>query len=452
MILRINFFIVAFLFALCSSLRIPFIPELQLFLLVSYTFKRKKIDYQVVMLLATILCTHHYAIPDSIFREDGALYPSIYTRAYGSLKILDLLVVFLFTISLPKFFKSNILRLLYIKGMPSFFLLTSLIGIFFLNRETFAKDQFMFIARSYLLFFVLFIQTIDFSKKQYLELSKLVILSWTLKMFLAILIPHAHPLYRTILGLDGIIFFAGDEYMTLPFFFAIIMCIKGRNLDVKKMMKVLLFIFILTLIAQRKGGIPIFISFFLLIWFHYREYRLGSFFLKLYYVAYTFIMFLFLYYIDYLFSDPLLLIAFSEYSTLANVAVDSISYIYNHNFLEFIFGISPFGKYEIINLPSVLDHFMSFGKEVGEKFRYQFWSFPLGRCLLNVGCLGFLASIYYHFKSMKWSLPKFFMIISAIPVCYYSNLTPVSAFAMGILFSFLYNEPRMNSNETYTLS
>lgn len=451
MVLKINFFIIAFFFALCSSLRIPFIPEFQLVLLICYTFKRKKIDYQVIMLLATILCTHHYVIPDSIFREDGASYPSIYTRAYGGLKILDLLVVFLFSMSFTKFFSRNILRLLYIKGLPSFFLLTSLVGILFLNKETFAKDQFLFIMRSYLLFFVLFIQTVDFNKDQYLKLSKLVIFSWTLKMLLAILVPHVHPLYRTIFGLNGIIFFAGDEYMTLPFFFAIIMCIKGKSLNIKKMIKILLFIFVLTLIAQRKGGVPIFISFFLLIWFHYKECRLGGFFLKLYYVAYTFIMFLFLYYIDYIFSDSLILLAFGEYSTLANVAVDSICNIFNHNLGEFILGISPFGKYEIINLPSLLDHFMSFGKEVGEKFRYQFWSFPLGRCLLNVGFAGFLVSIYYHFKAMKWSLPKFFMIISAIPVCYYSNLTPVTAFAMGILFSFLYNESKTHSNKTNTL-
>ena len=436
---RPKFIYIAVFFALLSSFRIPVLPELQLLAIVLYTFKRQKIDINVIFLVTTVLCTHHYAIPDIIFREDGASYPSIYTKAYGSIKLLDLLIIFLFTASLPAFYNRNILRFFYIPGFPTILLVSAFFGLIFLNSQTFSKENFLFLSRSYLLLFVMFIQTIHLSKKDFIQLAKLIIFSWGIKMFFAILIPQEHPLYRSILGINGTIFFAGDEYMTLPYFFVILLYLSHSNKQVKSLYKAIWIIFVMTLIAQRKGSIPIFLGLLFLIYSYSNKKWLGSLFLKTYYTCFSLLLFLFLYNIDHIIQNPLIQLAFYEYSELSRVAVDSISNIYHSNILEFIFGISPFGKYEIINLPTELDHLTSFGKEVGEKFRYQLWSFPLSRCILNVGILGCLTVYIYYIKALRLPLPLFYLTIICIPICYYENLTPVNAFAIGIVYAFMYN-------------
>lgn len=441
---KYKFFYLALFFAIISSLRIPFVPELQLLLFVTYVLKERRISNNAIFLLTTILCTHHYVIPDFVFRADGSDYPSIYTRAYGAVKLLDLLIVFIFSISLKSLYERNILKLFYINGLPSFLLITSLFGFIFLNRETFAIDNYLFISRSYLLFFAIFINTLNLSRTEYIKLSKLIIFAWSCKMFFAIIIPHPNPMYRTILGIDGIIFFAGDEYMTLPYLFVILLLLYDSRKKIEGLYKYIWIIFIMTLIAQRKGGIPIFVNLFLIFYFYSNRKRFGSILLKFYIVFFSVLQFLFLYNIDKLTTDPLLKLAFIEYSQFSHIAVDSLNHILKTNIWEFLFGISPYGKYEILNLPAELDHMTSFGSEVGEIYRYQLWSFPLGRCILNVGLIGFWMVYFYSIKAMRYSLPIFYLVLACIPLCYYTNLTPVNAFSMGIVFSFLYNISKHN--------
>lgn len=441
-----KFYYIGFAFVILSGLRVPFLPELQLIILAISVLYTRKLDFRIILLLATILCTHHYVIPDFVYRADGSDYPSIYTRAYGGVKILDVLVCFVFALSLPLFIRRNILKIFYMKGLPNILLFTSFIGIFFLSHQEVAVDQALFIIRSYLLFFAIFIICVALTKEQFLELSKLIIFCWILKMVIAILIPHSHPLARSILGFNGIIFFAGDEYMSLPLYFAIILVIRGMNANFSKIYIMLFFILLLTMIAQRKGALQILLPFTALVWCYQHKSKLGIGILKFYYVLSAFILFFFLLNIKQLTSDPLILLAFREYSAFAEISIDSLEFLYKTNPLGFIFGISPFGKYEIIGLPAEMDHMMSFGKEVGEVFRYQFWSFPLGRCILNVGLIGFIYVLFYYFKACKYSAFIFFLIISSISICYYTNLTPVMAFAQGIVFAFLYNQMSKHRN------
>lgn len=443
------FFGIAGLFALASATRFTFLPEIQVLILLFYTIRRKGIDNNVVFLLATIFCTHHYAIPDIVFREDGAAYPSIYTKAYGGIKVLDLIIIFLVCLSIPKFYHRNILKIFYIPGLPTFLLISAFLGLIFLNNSTFSKDNFLFLSRSYLLFFVLFIQTIKFTKREFFMFAWLIIFSWSIKMFFSILIPHAHPMYRTIFGIDGIIFFTGDEYMTLPYFFVMLLCLSSSKVHLKYIYFTIFLVFSMTLISQRKGAIPIFLGLIYLIYCYSNRKRIGSNLLKVYYSFFSLLLFLFLYNINDITDDPLIRFAFYEYSEFSHIAIDSIGKILHTNFFEFLFGISPFGKYEIINLPDALDHLTSFGKEVGEKFRYQLWSFPQGRCILNVGLLGLLIVYAYFVNAFRYKLPYFYLTIICVPICYYENLTPVNAFAMGIVYAFMYNVSR---NRKWNLS
>lgn len=429
-----RYYIIAIIFAICSSARIPFLPEFQFFLLLCSIMHYKKINYNVILLLTTILCTHHYVIPDSTYRFLSDSYPSIYTRSYGAIKIFDLLVIIVFLFSVKKM--KYLLSLFSYKRLPGILLVTSFIGCVFLSHETFAKDQFLFLSRNYLFFISIFLSTYHFNKRQFIVLSKLAILAWITKMIFAILIPHPHPLFREILGFDGIIFFAGDEYLTIPYYLMILLLL-DVNMNMKKIFCAVSFVLLLTIIAQRKGGISVLLPFLLLCYAYYHKKRLLGNIVKCYYIVSSALIFLFLSFPSKLIENDLLLLAFEEYSNLAQVSYDSVRNIFNNNLYEALFGISPFGKYEIIGLEPIYDHPFSYGEEVGERFRYMLWSFPLGRCILNVGIIGFILVVFKMLCSARLNIPMFYLTITAIPVCYYYNLTPVLAFAMGIIFSVM---------------
>lgn len=447
---RINYYYVGFLFAFLSSIRLPFLPEFQLILFIVTIVYDKKISFNAILFLATILCTHHYVVPDFVLRFNSAEYPSIYTRAYGGIKLLDILVVLLFIVSLPLFIKRNVLKIFYIKGLPTILFVLAYLGANYLNSYHFALDQSLFIIRSYILFLSIFILCLNFSSKQYYNLSRLIIFCWIIKMTFAILIPHPHPLWRSILGIDGAIFFAGDEYLTIPYYLCILILI-NKKIQFKTIKKCIICVFLLTMIAQRKGAIPVLIGFYLIVLFYHNKNIFGTLLMKMYYVFNSIFIYLFLYNVPYIFSDPLIILAFDEYSNFAHIAIDSLKELCNTDIYNFLCGITPFGKYEIINLPSYMDHEMSFGKEVGEAFRYQFWSFPFDRCILNTGLIGFILYLGYRIYAIKYNLIYMFLLMSSMSVCYYYNMTPVSAFAMGITYAFLYNYQKSIYEKNYIL-
>ncbi len=435
---NLNYYAIGAFFAFLSGLRMPYLPEIQFILLIIVLIVDRGVKFRFILFLAMVLCTHHYVVPDYIWRFDSSGYPSIYTRAYGAIKILDLLVILLFGLSIQYWHSRNILRLFYIKGLPTILLYSSWLGILYLNKDTLAFDQTLFIIRSYLLFVAVFVLCLNLDLEKFDKLARLIVFCWIMKMSVAILIPHPHPLWRNILGINGAIFFAGDEYLTIPIYIAILILI-NKTINFTKIKQCIWFIFLLTMIAQRKGAIPVLLGFYLVVVFYQNKNRIGTIIIKLYYVINAILIFTFLYYVPKIFYDPLIILAFDEYTNFAHIAIDSLNKISQSDPYNFICGISPFGKYEIINLPSYMDHEMSFGKEVGEIYRYQFWSFPFGRCVLNTGVAGFIIFIIYRIKSMKYNLMYMFILISCMPVCYYYNMTPVDAFAMGISYAFIYN-------------
>lgn len=424
--------------ALLSSLRIPILPELEFGLFVLYTIKKRGLDYDGLIFLFLILCTHHYAIPDAVFREDASSYPSIYTKQIGAIKILDLLIVYLFIISYKYY--DRILKVFSIKSLPTVLLITSFFGFISPSRLHLSSDIFLFIARSYLLILTIFINSIHFSKKQFSTLAYLAVVCWISKMIFSILFPHPHPWYREILGYNGIMYFAGDEYMYIPAYLAIIVYIFRDKIVYKKTLRILFLTLLLVIIAQRKGGIPILFSFILLVSFYYHKNTFLSNCLKVYYVFSGLIIFLFLLFIDHLVNDELILLAFSEYHILSKVSWDSFINLFSSGGIwSGFWGITPFGKYEVIGLPNIADHFMAWGTEVGEKYRYQLWVFPFGRCIMNAGLWGWLIFLLYYIKIFRYQLPLFFLTISCFVFCIYGNITPVCALSIGFSLAFIYN-------------
>ncbi len=437
--MKINkYYLLAVIFGFLSSIRVIVLPEIQFILAVMFLFKNRGLSKSFIFFLMTIFCTHHYAIPDAFYRFNSELYPSIYTKAYSGIKILDVLIVFLFLFSIKKI--KNVKRLLN-KKFPFILIFIAPLGIIFLSKEKIAFDIFLFTLRSYMLFFVFFVETLNFRKLDYIKLSKLIVFSWTIKMFFAILIPHNSPLYREIFGIKGIIFFAGDEYLTIGIYYAIFCATKAfQKKELLRSFFSLNFILLLTIISQRKGAIPYFtfINVMLLVYYFYKNKTLHKLY-NFYVILSPIITFIFIAW-GYNFLNPLIKLAISEYHELSLSALKSIMNIQNTNIYSFLFGISPFGKYEIIDLNPLNDHLMSFGKEVGEKYRYQLWTIPGDRLLLNTGLIGFIC---YYIYALRYAFSENMYIYSlyyiGLGIFSFSLMTPISGFTYGIVVSFLVN-------------
>lgn len=428
--------IIGVIFSLLSSLRIPFLPELQLLCFILFTIYERRINYSVLLFLIMILCSHHYAIPDAVYRENSSMYPSIYTKQLGPLKILDFLTLFLAFFSFVRI--PHLKELLKIRSIPFVLLITSFFGFIFANHLHIYSDVLLFLARSYILVFALFVNLVVLKPSQLASLSHLAIVCWISKMLFAIIFPHPNPWTRTQLGIEGIMYFAGDEYMFLPIYLSILIHYTKDRLIYKRSYIYIFIALILCVIAQRKGAIPIFLIFFMIVYFHqHNTFKVLSSLLKLYLVFGSIVTFLFLYFEDLIIHDEIINLAFLEYHTLAQVSWDSISNLLKSDFFGAIFGITPVGKYEVVNLPSFVDGFMTWGQEMGEKYRYQLWSFPFGRCILNSGFWGFFMCLFYSIRSIPYSLFVFYLTLSTIPFCFYENLTPVNAVATAFSLAFL---------------
>lgn len=433
-----KFFYLAILFAILSSLRTPFLPEFQLLLIISSVFLYRKINKNVIYLIITILCTHHYVIPDFLYRFNSSEYPSFYTKTIFSVKILDIFTICFLLFSIPKFSKFAIFFKIGI--FPYTLLILALLGGLFLNREQIDTSMALFLFRSIILTYLFFINTVSFKKEELIQLSKLAILAWTAKMLFSIIFPHAHPLARSIFGYEGIIYFAGDEFSTIGAYYCIILLFADiENINFRKMNYSILFIFALTLIAQRKGAVPYFILLFLLVYIEKtnnlhlnRIYNFGL-------ILYEWFVFLFILIFVLYLQSPLLKLAFSEYTGLTTSALDSIKNIFHEQPINGFLGYSPWGKYRVINLNPIFDHEMSFGKEVGQVYRYAIWGLPYGRSLINIGLVGFIILMLNLFRNVrKWDSKVFYLYIFCLPFFMYAVITPVISIALGISLSSLY--------------
>lgn len=392
----------------------------------------------VLFIIIAILCTHLYAIPDFTYRFAASEYPSIYTRAIGGIKLIDIFTVVLFLFSILHLKKLKFL--LSLGYFPFILLISSFFGFLFFTSLSFDYQMLFFIARSYMLIIIFFLQTVSIEKDEIIVLSKIAIFSWITKMFFSIVFVHPNPLYREIFGIKGIIYFAGDEYLSLGIYVcSILILMQKETIKYKYFVFTLLFAFILALIAQRKSSVPYFILLFILLWIEHRDkhkfFKLFNFSL----VINEWAAFLFIYIVVMQINSPLLKLAFLEMANLVNSTIESLKHLWNTNIIESLFGITPIGKYEIRNLPIEFDHEMAFGKEVGQKFRYMIWGLPFGRILLNIGLLGF---IYLHFniiRNVNRLRPNvFYLYFCILPIFTYSIITPVMAIASGIGLASLY--------------
>jgi hypothetical protein len=432
-----KYLFLSFLYAILSSLRITFLPELQLLIILILLIVHGKINLSVFLIIVITLCTHHYVIPDANFRFKSEFYPSIYTRSYYGLKLLDVLTILAFVFSL-RFLKN--IKFILNKNLPFILMPLSLLGFLHLKLDTLAFDVLLFNLRSYLLIISFFLISMQFSKTQFVLLSKIVIFSWTFKMFFSILITHEYPLYRELLGFKGIVFFAGDEYLTIGIYLILILLLSNKNeIKFSKLFLVVNFIFLLTLIAQRKGGVPYFLILnTILILIYFVRYDFVHKFFNFIIIFEIFGSFLFLYFL-YPYVPEIIQLGFLDYKNLSSSAVDSFL---NLDLYNKIFGITPFGKYEIINLPTVFDSEFAFGNEVSEKFRYKIWTIPMERMILNVGIIGYIYFIIYIIKSAyQENILNFYLICSFLGFFYFALITPVSAVAIGIsLAAFIKNK------------
>ena len=250
-----KYYILALVFALASSMRIPLLPEIQyaLVLLLLYKGSTRKVFFVIII----IFCTHHYAVPDAFFRFNADDYPSIYTKTIGLVKILDILIITIFLFSLSKI---HSLKKIFNKSLPLFVIPFAFLGLFTINSETFHEIIFLFSLRSLLLLISIFLLANSLTSRDLIFSAKLAMFSWALKMLFAILIPQEFPLYREIFGFQGIVFFAGDEYLTIGIYLSLLLLLSTKDsLSFLKIFTFINFVFLLTLIAQRKGGIPYFV-------------------------------------------------------------------------------------------------------------------------------------------------------------------------------------------------
>lgn len=429
-------FCIAVSFSFLSSLRIEFLPEIQFFLILFSAFAFYKYPGKFAFVVISVLCSHHYVIPDALFRFSSENYPSIYTKSYASFKLLDGIVVVCAMYSgrwIP-----SLKRLIDLRKFPSLLIFFSFFGLLYIDHTRFAFDSFFFIARSVLLTLSVYLIASRLSNFDMISICKLAVVAWISKMLFSIIIPHDNPLYRTIFGFEGIIYFAGDEYLSLGFYAAsLILLYSSSGLRPERFFLIgsMLLALILALLAQRKGAVPYFFIVFFLFFLSFRiKSMLWDRFFNFALIINLFAAFVFVSLIVPMLDD-LTKLAFLEYSALSQSALSSVLAL---NPLEFWCGVSAFGKYELLDLPEAFDHSMSFGKEVGQQFRYQLWTIPGGRLILNVGMMGGLYfALYVLYAGIRFSSVVFYQLLGVSSVFYLSSISPVSALAMGVSLSVL---------------
>ena len=441
-----SIYFLAVISSVVSSLRFPYLPEMQLLclFLVFFVFRSR---FKFAVGLVLVLCTNTYAIPDAVFRLTPELYPSIYTKnIIYSIKALDILALLTFFSAILSF--SNVLRVRGITILALVFgiaLLSTALSVFFGVIEW---GYFLFYIRGFLLVAGFFCLVSDFTREQLTKILYFSMFCWVCKMLSMILFPSAHVIQREIFGFQWKIFFAGDEYL----YFALISCcvITMNNFDVNRLVhykKCFFYCFIaliLALISQRKGAVPYFFVTFFIMYCSYNGSLLLRLISNLALMVYASVFFIFFFFI-YPNLPELYQLAFSEYYLLYVSAVDSMINLFDYNPYGAILGLGSMGLYEIISLPERADHAFSFGGEVGNVYRYAIWNLPFGRLAVNVGLLGFFLVVVFLLTKVHKLPSTFYMYFSLIPVFGMYGVTPVSAIYIGFTLAVLYKKSVSNS-------
>ena len=428
--------------SLLSSLRISFLPELELLILFLLFLFRNNMLFGSAILI--ILCSHHYVIPDEVYRFDSATYPSIYTKKIGVVRIIDLVTVIFFLYSLTNIFAKSLTVYRVNLNYPIILILFCFFGSMTNPIYNQKYDMLLFNLRNLMLVISSFLLFNSLSISQIFTISFLACYSWISKMFFSILLPAENPLYREIFGYKWNIYFAGDEYLTLGVYFISILFlarISKLDIDYRKLIKFLvLFSLTLALVAQRKGSLIYFLVIFILIHFNASKKFIIS--QNLLILLLPVSSFLFLMFVLPL-TPNYIRLAFFDQSGLLNSSIESIYHLFKSNVWNFLFGIGPYSMYEVKGLDSIFDNEMAFGSEVGNTFRYTIWSLPFGRLFLNVGLFGSIIYLYFLIKNLKKPPYFFYLYTLILPIFFLENSSPVTALSVG--FSFVVISKYYNS-------
>jgi hypothetical protein len=428
--------------SLLSSLKIYFLPEFELTILILLFFYRNNMLFGSALII--ILCSHHYVIPDEVYRFDSSSYPSIYTKKIGIIKIIDLVTVLFFLYSLTISKVKSLFDYRVNLNYPIILLLFCFLASMTYPIVNQNFDLLFFNLRNLILVISSFLLYNSLSISQISTISFLACYSWISKMFFSILLPADNPLYREIFGFKWNIYFAGDEYLTLGVYFISILFLKTiskTDINYTKLIKFLILIsLILALVAQRKGALIYFFVIFILV--HLNSRSKFIIYQNLLILLLPLSTFLFLLFVLPLTPDYIR-IAFFDQSGLLNSSIESIYNIFNNNIWHSLYGIGPYSMYEVKGLDVLLDNDMAFGSEVGNTYRYMIWSLPFGRLFLNVGLFGSLIYFYFLIKNLKKPPYFFYLYTLTIPIFFLENLSPVTSLSIG--FSFVIISKYYNS-------
>lgn len=435
-----KYYCVSLVAVLLAKLQFSFLPECEICILIlSYFYNRRAFYYLFIIVFAS----NTFVVMDVLYRFDSGTFPSIYTKEMiGGIKYLDVLSVVLFLLGL---LNVRNIRKVHSVSLPYLLIFSSLIGLTFIEySQQFSLEMFLFIGRGYLLCLAAFMLLVGLDKDVYMKYCKLAIITWILNMIFAIVIPYAHPHTREIFGITLSIAFAGDEYLTLGVY-GLILLLYSSEYDIKDNYRFVKYSFITALLcgiaSQRKGAVPYFMVLMLIIYVYYNCNSIKNKIMNILLIASSVYIALFLL-IVYDFLPDYIQLAFFEYHGLLDSALSSVDYLKNYNWGEYLFGISPWGKYKVIDLPQIIDHEYSFGKEVGEVFRYSIWVIPGGRLVLNTGILGLI--YYYCFiirKAIEYkNCMYYYLLITITPLFYYASITPVEAISFGLILAVMFNK------------
>lgn len=427
-----RYYLLGFFCAVLSSFQITFLPEIQLFCVFLLIVCRTNPE-TLIFFVITILCTSVYAIPDPVLRAASLDYPSIYTKGYAFIRLLDLLVVMLFLYALPKFRgfiiggKVALLYGVFLISMASL-LFNSLFGVS-------DYGYLLFGVRNILIAVAFLLMLLRLPQDRVPSILVFSMFCWICKMFFMIVLPSDNVIEREIFGVPWKIFFAGDEYLSFMLICAVVLqvgCFFYRIDKLKRICHVMCFIaLILALVSQRKGAVPYFLFSFIMVFCFGRGVICRVFF-SVALIAYSLVMFFFSG-LGYEFLPEGLMSSLAEYHVLYNSAISSLEYIMLNSPFSSFFGVGPAGLYEVFNLPLEADHIFSFGAEAGEKYRYAIWTLPYDRLLLNSGIAGVILVAVYILLALAQGAGSAYMYISLsiIPLFGLYGLTPVSSIFVG---------------------
>ncbi|WP_146779594.1 hypothetical protein [Vibrio paracholerae] len=429
----------AVLFALVSSLRFSYLPEIQLLLLL-FVFFILRSKHLFATCLILVLSTNTYAIPDALLRLTPSLYPSVYTKnIISSIKVVDIISILTFFSSILSF--DRVVRIKNINIYFFVFLIAFVSTVVSFFYGVVKWEYLLFYIRGAVLAIGVFSLISGFTKRKIVELLYLSMFCWVFKMIFMIIFPSEYVIQREILGIQWKIFFAGDEYLSFALISACIILLCNSSVDrvknYKRCFVYCSFALLLAVLSQRKGAIPYFFIAFLMM---YASYNGSLFFRVLANASLVFSSALMFFFFTLVYPNipELYKLPFFEYYVLYVSAIDSVRNLFSYDPYVGYLGVGAMGLYEIISLPAHADHTFSFGQEVGNVYRYAIWNLPFGRLVMNVGLIGFALVCIFLTLNLHRFPAKYYIYFSILPIFGMYGVTPVSAIYIGFSLAVLY--------------